>query len=219
MLRCRRIASRRAAPSCIVSIAAGAPCPAMQLPEVVRELLHHLHDDRNTLAAAVLVSRTWFACGVDLLWREPLGSALDSIDAPARRAFYANMTVACERIPAAAAARVFTLVSHAPKQYQGASAILYKMAASHLLGSHRARKQSKSLNCSLVDCPATLPFSRPLLTSPSSTSTTISESWFPSTKAALAPSDELRQRHEDLWGHVRIPRIDVMERSPGERDG
>jgi hypothetical protein len=48
----------------------------------------------------VRVSSTWFAFGVDMLWREPLGSALDGAAPPVRRAFYADMIVACGRIPA-----------------------------------------------------------------------------------------------------------------------
>jgi hypothetical protein len=81
----------------------------MQLPEVVRAVLQHVHADGGsaaaTLAAAVRVSRTWFACGVDLLWRAlPLSSALDGVAAPERAAFYAEMIVACEGIPAAGTA-------------------------------------------------------------------------------------------------------------------
>jgi hypothetical protein len=83
----------------------------MQLPDVVRVVLQHVHAENSSaasLAAAVRVNRTWFACGVDLLWRAPpLSSALDVVaaTAPATRvAFYAHFIVACERIPAAALA-------------------------------------------------------------------------------------------------------------------
>ncbi len=67
MLRIGNSASHRRTPP---SYTVGAPCPAMQLPEVVRVVLQHVHADNSstaTLAAAMRVNRTWFACGIILL--------------------------------------------------------------------------------------------------------------------------------------------------------
>jgi hypothetical protein len=70
----------------------------MQLPEVVRAVLLHVLDDRPSLHAALLVSRAWFASGVDLLWCAPSSNALECV-APPRRQFYASYIIASDGIP------------------------------------------------------------------------------------------------------------------------
>jgi hypothetical protein len=68
-------------------------CPAMQLPDMVGNVLQHLQDDASSLRAAILVSRMWFACGVDLLWSSPRSEALACV-APCRRQYYADKITA-----------------------------------------------------------------------------------------------------------------------------
>jgi hypothetical protein len=70
--------------------ATGAPCPAIQLPDIVRETLEHLHDDKPALCAAMRVNRTWFLAAAGLLWRSPAQRALQCVSAPERRQFYAS---------------------------------------------------------------------------------------------------------------------------------
>ncbi len=49
----------------------------------------YLNDDRASLSAALRVCRTWFYCGVDVLWSSPPHNALGYV-APHRRFYYAS---------------------------------------------------------------------------------------------------------------------------------
>jgi hypothetical protein len=74
----------------------------MLLPELVREVLLHLHGDHATLHVAILVNRMWFASGIVVLRSKLAHSAL-SYTAPSpqqrRRQFYADMITATHGIP------------------------------------------------------------------------------------------------------------------------
>ncbi len=76
------------------------PCPALQLPEVLRQVLQFLHNHLPSLNAAIRVNRMWFACGVDVLWSQPPEEALNCVKSSReRRQFYANMITALRVIP------------------------------------------------------------------------------------------------------------------------
>jgi hypothetical protein len=62
---------------------------ALRLPEIVREVLQQLHDDKAALYAAIRVSRMWFDAGVGELWRDVSWPALRGVERT-REQFYAD---------------------------------------------------------------------------------------------------------------------------------
>ncbi len=72
----------------------------MQLPEIARQVLHHLHDDWTSLHAAIRVNRTWFACGILVLWSDPPYKAFNRVKSSRElRQLYADIIASVRRMP------------------------------------------------------------------------------------------------------------------------
>ncbi len=67
--------------------------------EILLDVLQCLaNDDKAALFAAVQVSRTWYACGIGLLWRDAPGRALLCVE-PRRRQIFANYMTCLVHMP------------------------------------------------------------------------------------------------------------------------
>jgi hypothetical protein len=64
----------------------------IQVLELLREVLEHLHDDTRFLRAAMLVNRVWANEAGAVLWRSPPPNALAVVPA-CRRQHYATLTL------------------------------------------------------------------------------------------------------------------------------
>ncbi|UNI16424.1 hypothetical protein JDV02_002856 [Purpureocillium takamizusanense] len=69
------------------SLSGTATTTVLTLPELLTRVLEHL--DAPTLARAVRVNRQWFACGTDVLWREPPVANLLALGSESRQQIYA----------------------------------------------------------------------------------------------------------------------------------